>query len=300
MTTEKADDYPRGDVAMSGQEVMLDDYDCLPYIHVLYSALFYLHPFGTFWIWEGLQQPSSSFLDWIFCQFSWPLGIDGPCPVEHLLLVRRSSSQPMSARPEQRERARAVPRRGRARPSSCTRSQWVGQLGGCGGHRGEAGRGQHGSLLTAPRSRLRPLVLEPPAAAGSRQLCSGSVASKTPVGFIGLGNMGNPMAKNLMKHGYPLIIYDVFPDACKEFQDAGEQVVSSPADVAEKADRIITMLPTSMNAIEAYSGANGILKKVKKGSLLIDSSTIDPAVSKELAKEVEKMGAVFMDAPVSG
>ncbi|XP_049749286.1 3-hydroxyisobutyrate dehydrogenase, mitochondrial isoform X1 [Elephas maximus indicus] len=127
-----------------------------------------------------------------------------------------------------------------------------------------------------------------------------SMASKTPVGFIGLGNMGNPMAKNLIKHGYPLVIYDVFPDACKEFQDQGEQVVSSPADVAEKADRIITMLPTSINAIEVYSGANGILKNVKKGSLLIDSSTIDPAVAKELAKEIEKMGAVFMDAPVSG
>ncbi|ERE65997.1 3-hydroxyisobutyrate dehydrogenase [Cricetulus griseus] len=127
-----------------------------------------------------------------------------------------------------------------------------------------------------------------------------SMASKTPVGFIGLGNMGNPMAKNLMKHGYPLILYDVFPDACKEFQEAGEQVASSPADVAEKADRIITMLPTSMNSVEVYSGANGILQKVKKGSLLIDSSTIDPSVSKQLAKEVEKMGAVFMDAPVSG
>ncbi|XP_074197021.1 3-hydroxyisobutyrate dehydrogenase, mitochondrial isoform X2 [Rhinolophus sinicus] len=140
----------------------------------------------------------------------------------------------------------------------------------------------------------------PPDGSNINNMCSRSMASKTPVGFIGLGNMGNPMAKNLMKHGYPLIIYDVFPDACKEFQDAGEQVVSSPADVAEKADRIITMLPTSNNAIEAYSGANGILKKVKKGSLLIDSSTIDPTVSKQLAKEVEKMGAVFMDAPVSG
>ena len=103
-----------------------------------------------------------------------------------------------------------------------------------------------------------------------------------------------------MKHGYPLIIYDVFPDACKEFLDAGEQVVSSPADAAEKADRIITMLPTSIDAIEAYSGANEILKKVKKGSLLIDSSTVDPMVLNELAKEVEKMGVVFMDAPVSG
>ncbi|XP_074051651.1 3-hydroxyisobutyrate dehydrogenase, mitochondrial isoform X2 [Macrotis lagotis] len=111
--------------------------------------------------------------------------------------------------------------------------------------------------------------------------------------------MGNPMAKNLIKHGYPLIIYDVFPEACKDFQD-GEQVVASPADVAEKADRIITMLPTSQNALEVYTGPSGILKKVKKGSLLIDSSTIDPAVSKELAKEAEKMGAVFMDSPVSG
>ncbi|KAM9055604.1 LOW QUALITY PROTEIN: 3-hydroxyisobutyrate dehydrogenase, mitochondrial-like [Megaptera novaeangliae] len=137
-----------------------------------------------------------------------------------------------------------------------------------------------------------------PAVASLAAVCSRSMASKTPVGFTGVGNMGNPMAKNLMKHGYPLIIYDVLPDACKEFLDAGE--LSSPADVAEKADRIITMLPTSINAIEAYSGANGILKKVKKGSLLIDSGTIDPMVSKELAKEVEKMGAVFMDAPVSG
>uniref|UniRef100_A0A8C7A4C3 3-hydroxyisobutyrate dehydrogenase n=1 Tax=Nothoprocta perdicaria TaxID=30464 RepID=A0A8C7A4C3_NOTPE len=131
-------------------------------------------------------------------------------------------------------------------------------------------------------------------------LCSRAMASKTPVGFIGLGNMGNPMAKNLIKHGYPVIAYDVFPEACKEFQDSGAQVTDSPADVAEKADRIITMLPSSPNAREVYTGANGILKKVKKGSLLIDSSTIDPAVSKELAKAVEKMGAVFMDAPVSG
>ncbi|XP_073488847.1 3-hydroxyisobutyrate dehydrogenase, mitochondrial-like [Aquarana catesbeiana] len=127
-----------------------------------------------------------------------------------------------------------------------------------------------------------------------------SMASKTPVGFIGLGNMGNPMAKNLVKHGYPVVAYDVFPEACKEFQDTGAQIVESPSDVAEKADRIITMLPSSLNAIDAYTGPNGILKKVKKGSLLIDSSTIDPAVSKELAKAVEKMGAVFMDAPVSG
>ncbi|XP_063159883.1 3-hydroxyisobutyrate dehydrogenase, mitochondrial [Candoia aspera] len=132
------------------------------------------------------------------------------------------------------------------------------------------------------------------------RVSSRAMASKTPVGFIGLGNMGNPMAKNLVKHGYPIIACDIFPEACKEFQELGTQVTDSPADVAEKADRIITMLPSNPNAIEVYIGTNGILKKVKKGSLLIDSSTIDPEVSKELAKEAEKMGAVFMDAPVSG
>ncbi|KAF1381445.1 hypothetical protein EPR50_G00150710 [Perca flavescens] len=129
---------------------------------------------------------------------------------------------------------------------------------------------------------------------------SRSMASKTPVGFVGLGNMGSPMAKNLLKNGYPVIATDVFPESCKELQDIGAQVVDSPAEVAEKADRILTMLPSSPNVIEVYTGPNGILKKVKKGTLLIDSSTIDPAVSREMAVAAEKMGAVFMDAPVSG
>uniref|UniRef100_A0A8C9T935 3-hydroxyisobutyrate dehydrogenase n=1 Tax=Scleropages formosus TaxID=113540 RepID=A0A8C9T935_SCLFO len=129
---------------------------------------------------------------------------------------------------------------------------------------------------------------------------SRSMASKTQVGFIGLGNMGRPMAMNLLKHGYPLIATDIFPDSCKELQGLGAQILDSPAEVAENADRIITMLPSSPNVIEVYTGPNGILKKVRKGSLLIDSSTIDPSVSKEMAVAAEKMGAVFMDAPVSG
>ncbi|MBN3287677.1 3HIDH protein, partial [Polyodon spathula] len=129
---------------------------------------------------------------------------------------------------------------------------------------------------------------------------SRAMASKTPVGFIGLGNMGSHMAKNLLKHGYPVFASDIFPESCKEIQDLGAQVLDSPAEVADRADRIITMLPSSPNVIEVYTGLKGILQKVKKGSLLIDSSTIDPSVSKEMAKEAEKMGAVFMDAPVSG
>ncbi|XP_055075411.1 3-hydroxyisobutyrate dehydrogenase a isoform X2 [Misgurnus anguillicaudatus] len=126
------------------------------------------------------------------------------------------------------------------------------------------------------------------------------MASKTPVGFIGLGNMGTPMARNLLKHGYPVIATDVFPESCKELQDSGAQILGCPAEVAEKADRIITMLPSSPNVIEVYTGPNGILKRIKKGTLLIDSSTIDPAVSREMAVAAEKTGAVYMDAPVSG
>ncbi|KAJ8335120.1 hypothetical protein SKAU_G00407590 [Synaphobranchus kaupii] len=104
------------------------------------------------------------------------------------------------------------------------------------------------------------------------QVCR-TMASKTPVGFIGLGNMGIPMALNLLKSGYPIIATDVFPESGKELQDQGAQILDSPAEVADKADRIITMLP-----------------KIKKGTLLIDSSTIDPSVAKEMALASEKMG----------
>ncbi|XP_070546306.1 3-hydroxyisobutyrate dehydrogenase, mitochondrial-like isoform X2 [Ptychodera flava] len=112
--------------------------------------------------------------------------------------------------------------------------------------------------------------------------------------------MGNPMAQNLLKSGYPLVVFDVYPEAIAEVQDLGAQVAESPAEVAQRADRIVTMLPSSPHVREAYTGATGIFSTVKKGTLLIDSSTIDPAVSKEMAKLAEKKGATFMDAPVSG
>ncbi|XP_038079152.1 3-hydroxyisobutyrate dehydrogenase, mitochondrial-like [Patiria miniata] len=125
-------------------------------------------------------------------------------------------------------------------------------------------------------------------------------ASMTPIGFVGLGNMGGHMAKNLLKQGYPLVIHDVYPEAITELQDLGASVADSAADVAEKTDRIVTMLPSSPNVIEAYNSATGILSTVRKGALLIDSSTIDPSVAKEVAAQAEKKGAVYMDAPVSG
>lgn len=129
---------------------------------------------------------------------------------------------------------------------------------------------------------------------------SEDMASRTSVGFIGLGNMGGHMAKNLLQNGYPLIVNDVYPEATAEIHELGGEVVDTPAEVAEKVDRIVTMLPSSPNVLEVYNGPNGILGKVKKGCLLIDSSTIDPYVSKEVAALAEKQGATFMDAPVSG
>ncbi|XP_071497756.1 3-hydroxyisobutyrate dehydrogenase, mitochondrial-like [Diadema antillarum] len=126
------------------------------------------------------------------------------------------------------------------------------------------------------------------------------MASMTPIGFIGLGNMGGHMARNLLDKGFPLVVCDVYPEAVASIAQLGADVADTPAEVAEKADRIITMLPSSPNVLEVYTGENGILSKVQSGSLLIDSSTIDPAVTKDVAALAEQKGATFMDAPVSG
>uniref|UniRef100_A0A8C9FEH2 3-hydroxyisobutyrate dehydrogenase n=1 Tax=Pavo cristatus TaxID=9049 RepID=A0A8C9FEH2_PAVCR len=93
-----------------------------------------------------------------------------------------------------------------------------------------------------------------------KSVCSRAMASKTPVGFIGLGNMGNPMAKNLIKHGYPVIAYDVFPEACKEFQDLGAQVESSW--VGEKSNYLSAYF---LGGEEGYSERRGRNEKEKGG-----------------------------------
>ncbi|XP_013407608.1 3-hydroxyisobutyrate dehydrogenase, mitochondrial isoform X2 [Lingula anatina] len=124
--------------------------------------------------------------------------------------------------------------------------------------------------------------------------------SKSPVGFIGLGNMGGPMAKNLIKNGYSVTVFDVSEQSKEDLRKAGANVVSSPAAVASEVDTIVTMLPSNPHVIEVYTGKSGILSTVKPGSLLIDSSTIDPMVSIDMAEQCSKKNATFMDAPVSG
>jgi 2-hydroxy-3-oxopropionate reductase len=120
------------------------------------------------------------------------------------------------------------------------------------------------------------------------------------IGFIGLGIMGMPMAKNLLKAGYYLTVYDIVPEKIKEVVEAGADAGSSSKDVAQKSEIIITMLPNSPEVKDAVLGTNGVLEGTKAGTILIDMSSIAPLASQEVAGKANEKGVIMMDAPVSG
>jgi len=120
------------------------------------------------------------------------------------------------------------------------------------------------------------------------------------IGFIGLGIMGKPMAKNLLKAGYTLTVYDIIPEKIKELVEAGAAAASSSKDVAEKSEIIITMLPNSPEVKDAVLGKDGVLDGAGPGSILIDMSSIAPLASKEIAERAKEKKVVMLDAPVSG
>ena len=120
------------------------------------------------------------------------------------------------------------------------------------------------------------------------------------VGFIGLGIMGKPMAKNLVKAGYDLIVYDIVDAAVKELGETGAQTAASIAEVAQAADVIVTMLPNSPHVKEVVLGAGGVLENAKEGTIVVDMSSISPIASQEIAAECSKKGVTLLDAPVSG
>ena len=120
------------------------------------------------------------------------------------------------------------------------------------------------------------------------------------IGFIGLGHMGNPMARNLLKHGHALKIYDVVPDLVKKLAAEGCEVATSAADCAKGVEVVITMLPSSPHVRSVYLGDYGILKGASPGTPLIDSSTIDPLTAREVAMDAKAKGCAMVDAPVSG
>jgi 2-hydroxy-3-oxopropionate reductase len=120
------------------------------------------------------------------------------------------------------------------------------------------------------------------------------------IGFIGLGIMGKPMSRNLLKAGYPLVVYDIVPAAVEEVVGAGAEKGASPKDVAAKTDVIITMLPNSPHVKEVVLGKDGIIEAARPGSILIDMSSIAPLVSREVAARLAEKKIRMLDAPVSG
>lgn len=120
------------------------------------------------------------------------------------------------------------------------------------------------------------------------------------IGFIGLGIMGKPMSKNLLKAGYSLVVCDKNQASVDELTKAGAQSATNAKQVAQQCDVIITMLPNSPHVKEVVLGENGIVEGAKAGTTIIDMSSIAPLASREIHDEVVKKGLVMLDAPVSG
>lgn len=122
----------------------------------------------------------------------------------------------------------------------------------------------------------------------------------TKIGFIGVGIMGKPMCRNLLKAGYPLVVYDRIAQPVKDLVADGAATAGSSKEVAGRSEVIITMLPDGPDVEEAVLGPNGVLAGALRGSLLIDMSSINPLVAQKIAAACEKSGVDFLDAPVSG
>jgi 2-hydroxy-3-oxopropionate reductase len=120
------------------------------------------------------------------------------------------------------------------------------------------------------------------------------------VGFIGLGIMGRPMAKNLLKAGYPLVVHSRSPGPVQELIAAGAGSAASPGEVASQVDVLVTMLPNSPDVELVALGKDGIVDGPRRGLLFLEMSTISPLVSQKVGKALADKGVRMLDAPVSG
>lgn len=123
---------------------------------------------------------------------------------------------------------------------------------------------------------------------------------KRVVGFIGLGIMGRPMAKNLLKAGFPLVVFSRSKKPVEDLIKEGALSADSPKGVAIQSDVIITMLPDSPEVSEVILGTNGVIRGARPGAVVIDMSSIKPLVTQEIARKLKKKGVKMLDAPVSG
>ena len=121
-----------------------------------------------------------------------------------------------------------------------------------------------------------------------------------PVGFIGLGNMGGPMALNLVKHGFPLVVNDIDPLKVVPLRERGAKVEDSAERVAAAVERTICIVETTAQAESVIAGERGIVKSAKPGHIVICMSTIDPFAARRLAETLAARGVAMLDAPVSG
>jgi 2-hydroxy-3-oxopropionate reductase len=120
------------------------------------------------------------------------------------------------------------------------------------------------------------------------------------IGFIGLGIMGRPMARNLLKAGYSLVVHSRSRGPVDDIAKAGARAAASPKEVAGQCDVLITMLPNSPDVELVALGPNGIIEGARRGLIFADMSTISPIVSQKIAKALEPKGVAMLDAPVSG
>src|SRR5919201_949493 len=120
------------------------------------------------------------------------------------------------------------------------------------------------------------------------------------IGFIGLGIMGKPMSKNLLKAGYPLVVHSRSRGPVDEVVKAGAKAVTRPKEVAAQCDVLITMLPNSPDVEQVALGKDGIIEGAKPGLIFVDMSTISPIISKKVGTALAAKGVKMLDAPVSG
>src|SRR5690349_22406429 len=159
----------------------------------------------------------------------------------------------------------------------------------------------HRCPLKSPSARRR-AVLFSPLPRGRRTSPSGSRrgAMALSVGFIGVGNMGNPMAENVLKAGFPMLVFDMNPKAMENLIQGGARRARSAQEVVEGSEVVLTSLPASPDVEAVYLDAGGLVERAKPGTILIDLSSVLPSTPRKIEPKAKARGVFFLEAPVSG
>ena len=120
------------------------------------------------------------------------------------------------------------------------------------------------------------------------------------VGFIGVGNMGNPMAANVLKAGFPMVVFDMNPQAMQNLIQGGAQRAASAREVVERSELVLTSLPASPDVEAVYLEPGGLVESAKPGTILIDLSSVLPSTPRKIEPRAKERGVYFLEAPVSG